>query len=390
MDVQRRVHKWRCTLLDPTIPKVFLQLFCATRPFRLRPVRAPRPFWWVRLLLCTPQPGMAQRKPKRTSGLLKGSRLITGNKVPKGLKPQKSRELIRRFHNLQKWKALILRELQSDYPDLCEANYKVVLRTKLSSYLFTNDELKALSKLHHGTTGATQSLLKTLAAIDAEISYRGGLETYQRASTQGQDSKRGGDSSKRLVEWLNANSKSTSSLRALEIGSLLETNLISTCKIFSSVTRIDLHSQSPAILEQDFMQRPLPRSDDDRFNLISCSLVLNFVPTPALRGEMLKRITKFLLPPKADAELTTASTLTKTLALFLVLPLPCVSNSRYCTHKQLKDIMSSLGFIETRYYEAKKVAYWLYNWHGPQEPKKFAKKELEKGANRNNFCIVLE
>lgn len=41
-----------------------------------------------------------------------------------------------------------------------------------------------------------------LRAIQATIQESGGLETYQEASTLGQDKERGGDSSKVLVQWL--------------------------------------------------------------------------------------------------------------------------------------------------------------------------------------------
>lgn len=52
---------------------------------------------------------------------------------------------------------------------------------------------------------------------------------------------------------------------------------------------IDLHSQHPRILEQDFFTRPLPSAADEAFNVISCSLVLNFVDRPEDRGECSRR-----------------------------------------------------------------------------------------------------
>lgn len=50
------------------------------------------------------------------------------------------------------------------------------------------------------------------------------------------------------------------------------------------VTPIDLHSRHPAIQEQDFLQM----SEDDnreKWDLISLSLVVNFVPEPKDRGK---------------------------------------------------------------------------------------------------------
>lgn len=319
--------------------------------------------------------------------MLKGSRLITGAtlKVPKGLKPQKSRELIRRFHNLLKWKQQILKALEREYPEITQDNYRDVLGHDYSRHTVSKREAKATSKQVFTTTGTTSQLAKVLAQIDAEIEWRGGLETYQRALTQGQDAKRGGDSSKRLVQWLELEKyvgfgETTQGLKALEIGCLLPLNAISFCHMFSTVVKIDLHSQSPEIIEQDFMQRPLPTLDDERFSLISCSLVLNFVPTPSQRGEMLRRTTQFLLPPTKDRKLL----------LFLVLPLPCVSNSRYCTQVHLDEIMKSLGYNQVNYHEATKVAYWLYEWTGPVTDTRFPKRELQLGANRNNFAVVMD
>lgn len=40
------------------------------------------------------------------------------------------------------------------------------------------------------------------------------------------------------------------------------------------MTRIDLNSQGPGIEKQDFMDRPLPTSDQSRFDILSLSLVL--------------------------------------------------------------------------------------------------------------------
>ena len=324
---------------------------------------------------------------RKGSGMLRGLRLITGasTKVPKGLKPQKSRELIRRFHNLLKWKLQIVASLAKEYPEIDQDNYRELLGKQYSRHVLEKRDVKANSKQVFATTGTTSQLAKTLAQIDAEIEWRGGLETYQRALTQGQDAKRGGDSSKKLVQWLELGDylgfgEETLGLRALEIGCLLSLNAISFSHMFSSVVKIDLHSQSPEIIEQDFMQRPLPTSDAERFNLISCSLVLNFVPTPSQRGEMLRRTTQFLLPPTAEIKLL----------LFLVLPLPCVSNSRYCTGAHLDDIMKSLGYNQVNYHEATKVAYWLYEWTGPVTTTKFPKRELQSGANRNNFAVVMD
>ncbi|CAK7909916.1 25S rRNA (adenine(2142)-N(1))-methyltransferase [[Candida] anglica] len=342
-------------------------------------------------------------------GLLTRPRTITGKKTtPKGLKPQQARQLIRRFHVLQKNKTRIISKINQQWPhkstpegpegpmNLDESNYKSVILEKFSGIyphkdFRLNDQKKNLETiLKLDQKISLQDLVKELAKIDAEIEYRGGLKAYQSASTQGQNNNRGGDSSKKLIEWITAhapyekflkNNKSEP-LNALEIGCLDPNNVISTCGIFQSVAKIDLNSQSPHILEQDFMKRPLPENYQQRFNLISCSLVLNFVPTPKERGEMLLRITQFLKPPTKKKPSMSS--------FFFVLPLPCLQNSRYMDLDRFESMMSDLGFSKVFRHESSKIVYYLFDWSGKVKQVKYPKKELHSGGSRNNFCIVIE
>jgi hypothetical protein len=73
--------------------------------------------------------------------------------------------------------------------------------------------------------------------------------------------------------------------RMLEIGAVQHDNYANQASWISN-TPIDLHSQHPDILQQDFFDRPLPTSSEERFDLISCSLVLNFVGEATERGEL--------------------------------------------------------------------------------------------------------
>ncbi|GEQ70849.1 hypothetical protein JCM33374_g4529 [Metschnikowia sp. JCM 33374] len=322
--------------------------------------------------------------------MLRKPKTITASRTaPKSLKPQKARQLIRRFHNLQKWRAIVFKRLVSQYPDLDEKSYKKSLG---QAYSDEYQEFK-LPKCTDTTPDAVitdssasvAKLVGALAKMDAEIDLRGGLHVYQMASTVGQDHQRGGDSSKWLVKWFEQQKRTAAS--ALEIGCLSATNAISTCGRFGHVTRIDLNSQGPSILQQDFMQRPSPASDADRFDVISCSLVLNFVPTPAQRGAMLKRMTDFLREPEP---VQTGSEHKNKSALFLVLPLPCLSNSRYFNRDMLREIMASLGFREIQSHEAKKVIYLLYDWEGKQAMTNVVarkKREIHSGGTRNNFYV---
>ena len=241
----------------------------------------------------------------------------------------------------------------------------------------------ALSK---GDTGEAQ-------VIQAKIDASGGLPKYQEASIQGQSAQRGGDTSKVLIEWLGKGEidgetsvRSKRLLRMLEIGALRPDNACSRSRLFE-MTRIDLHSQHPVILEQNFMERPICAAEDlDRkgFDIVSLSLVVNFVSDPVGRGEMLKRVASFLRPSSDEEQDLFPS-------LFLVLPAPCVMNSRYLDEKRLDAIMESLGYKRAKKKLSSKLVYylWKHDAGNGRIPRAFNKQEIRSGRSRNNFAIVL-
>jgi 25S rRNA (adenine2142-N1)-methyltransferase len=231
------------------------------------------------------------------------------------------------------------------------------------------------------------------AAIAKQIELHGGLESYQHASLIGQSNDRGGDSSKILMEWfapilpaLKEHAASGQPIRMLEVGALSVTNACSKSHLFE-MERIDLRSQAEGIKEEDFMERPLPRDDKDQFDIISLSLVLNYVPDAIGRGKMLERTLKFL---KARQYLEGG--LRDFLpSLYLVLPAPCVTNSRYMDESKLEAIMESLGYVRVKRKLSNKLVYYLWRAVAPV-PKRttaFKKVEIRSGKNRNNFAIVL-
>lgn len=226
--------------------------------------------------------------------------------------------------------------------------------------------------------------------LSAEIAALGGLLLYQQASLQGQSLERGGDTSKVLLEWLPVRVMKDlgQRLRMLEVGSLSTCNACSTSRLFDMV-RIDLCSEEPGIARQDFMQRPLPETEADRFDVISLSLVLNFVPNAAVRGEMLARSLSFLRLNNGDPPGGGAVELCP--SLFLVLPRSCVTNSRYLTEARLKELMSTLGFVLVRTRTSQKLWYGLCmrNQAMAMVRTKFTKQEVNPGRSRNNFAITL-
>lgn len=225
--------------------------------------------------------------------------------------------------------------------------------------------------------------------IDAQIAAKGGLESYQLASKLGQASDRGGDSSKVLIEWLDphlsqlTSPSSQSKLRVLEVGALSARNACSRNQ-WLDVTPIDLNSQESGILRQDFMRRPLPGDESERFHIISLSLVLNYVPDAVGRGEMLKRCVAFLTKSLPEGYPESFSP-----CLFLVLPAPCVYNSRYLTETRLGEILSSMGFILARNKQTSKLIFQLWELRNDYKPKPFKKEMLNPGKTRNNFAIVV-
>ncbi|KIV91215.1 hypothetical protein PV10_05777 [Exophiala mesophila] len=291
-----------------------------------------------------------------------------------------------------------------------------------------------------------------VADLESQLAATGGLKSYQVASTIGQSKTRGGDSSRVLVEWLHdeiqirrkrSHSESTSTststshsrpplpLKILEIGALSTSNALNVNNV-TRVRRIDLRSSGPGIEEIDFMALPLPTSstdpqswDYDRpgYDVVSLSLVLNYVPDAQARGAMLRRTTRFFREAElantsdadadADADIEvesskaessdrTSTSDTKLPCLFLVLPGACVHNSRYLTVGHLTDIMNALGYCLLNDKTTAKLYYSLWRWDGrdrlgesrPHQQSgprvAFRKREINPGATRNNFCIVLD
>ena len=243
---------------------------------------------------------------------------------------------------------------------------------------------KALAEAEkNGNQGKIESLRQ-------QIELQGGLKKYQQASLQGQAIDRGGDSSKVLLDWMNPLlAESKTELRLLEVGALSATNACSRSGLFS-VTRIDLHSQAKGIQQQDFMERPLPKSNEERFAVISLSLVVNYVPELVGRGEMLRRTCQFM---NVEQQIQNGERQV-TPALFLVLPAPCIFNSRYMDETRLTEIMQSLGYHLEERKLTSKLIYYLWSYSATRSDRRphaaFAKKETNPGANRNNFSIVLE
>lgn len=92
---------------------------------------------------------------------------------------------------------------------------------------------------------------------------------------------------------------------------------------------------------------------------------------------MLKRTTMFLRHSEHSILPT----------LFVVLPLPCVQNSRYLTKEHFLAIMQSLGYTLYQSKETRRMGYWLFQWNARIEEKQWKKEVIREGGGRNNFAI---
>jgi 25S rRNA (adenine2142-N1)-methyltransferase len=104
---------------------------------------------------------------------------------------------------------------------------------------------------------------------------------------------------------------------------------------------------------------------------------------------MLHRTTQFLRAPGRyidDLQLSANFP-----SLFLVLPAPCVTNSRYLDEEKLVAIMESLGYVEVATKTTQRLVYYLWQKDRVCKGKggSFAKKEIRSGPTRNNFAVVL-
>ena len=177
-------------------------------------------------------------------------------------------------------------------------------------------------------------------------------------------------------------------LRMLEVGALRTDNACSKSGIFD-VTRIDLHSQGAGIEQRNFMEMPVPTAEEreyEAFDIVSLSLVVNYVGDAVDRGEMLRRVRHFLRTRKPELCMQEPFP-----GLFLVLPAPCVTNSRYLNEDKLLEIMQSLGYVKVKKKMSTKLVYYLWRYEGQAERvgRGFRKEEVRQGRARNNFAIVL-
>ncbi|GAA5830853.1 hypothetical protein JCM11251_001098 [Rhodosporidiobolus azoricus] len=236
--------------------------------------------------------------------------------------------------------------------------------------------------------------------LEEEREELGGLEGYQAASVHGAEKSRGGETSKWLVKQIKAlkvglddekkpekpveptiledgtkvwPKKERRKLRLLDVGAIAGTayadfNWIDT-------TSIDLNPQAEHVIKTNFFDFPVPQTEEEKYDLVSLSLVMNYEGSLANRGHMLLHSHSYLRPRGY---------------LYLVLPLPCLTNSRYMTPDRLRQILTSTGWEVAQQHDSSKLTHWLLrrSEQGP-DGQVWKRENMREGVMRNNFVIVV-
>ena len=237
------------------------------------------------------------------------------------------------------------------------------------------------------------------AALLAEQQALGGLQVYQDQSTTGGAPIRGGESGKWCVKILKQIWPLARPVRLLDVGAIAGT-AYAKWPTFVHVTSIDLHPRADHVIQSDFFEYPIPSSPEDCFDLVGLSLVINFVgdlhkrgrcfPATDVLGQMLLHAHRYLRPGGY---------------LYVVLPLACVTNSRYMTHDHFRKIVHACGYDVVENEDSVRLTRWLLQQRERPDGKTFSssltdvspfwdgtvfkKRELQAGARRNNFCILV-
>ncbi|GAA95295.1 uncharacterized protein L969DRAFT_45021 [Mixia osmundae IAM 14324] len=211
------------------------------------------------------------------------------------------------------------------------------------------------------------------AQLKAEQEELGGLATYQDSSLQGSDKTKGGQTAKWSVKQL-IELQGKISMRVLDVGAI-EGTAYAKQSTWLDVTYLDLNPRADHVIKGDFLTFP-PETDkqEDKFDMICLSLVINFVGDIKARADMVRRAHRLL----RDNGL-----------LFIVLPLPCLENSRYLNSPRFEAILATLGFARIRQHDSAKLTHWLFRRTQAGNTTAWPRREVRAGAKRNNFVLIV-
>ena len=213
-----------------------------------------------------------------------------------------------------------------------------------------------------------------IAVLEAKKTKIGGINAYQKASKLGEVRHGSFNSAKWVLKQLkahnvcaNTNRTDGGKLSLLDVGAL-DNNYKKHSKWIQS-TPIDLNPQSNDVIKADFL-----KLDHKEYDVVVLSLVINFEGDIRKRGDMLRKCPELMVDQGH---------------LFIVLPLPCLDNSRYLNEELFVSMMESLGFDVCARHSSRKLSFFMFRYTRRAQVKSFPKKILRKGGNHNNFAIVL-
>jgi 25S rRNA (adenine2142-N1)-methyltransferase len=140
--------------------------------------------------------------------------------------------------------------------------------------------------------------------------------------------------------------------RILEVGAV-NLELFNAAKVNASarssrrgivVRAIDLHAMHSEIEEVDFLEMSVSVREEDRYDVIVCSMVLNCVTSPTRRGDMICRLYHFLSPGGL---------------CFLTIPRSCLTLSPYMSRSKFQEALKATGLelLETK--ESPKISFYV-------------------------------
>ncbi|XP_078368811.1 uncharacterized protein LOC144652610 [Oculina patagonica] len=217
-----------------------------------------------------------------------------------------------------------------------------------------------------------------IATLEAKKEKIGGINAYQKASRLGEARHGSFNSAKWVLKQMRAfnvrelkasrTKVGDEKLRLLDVGAL-DNNYKKYSK-WIQCTPIDLNPQSNEVIKADFLKL----DGKEIYDVVVMSLVINFEGDIRKRGDMLRKCRELVVDQGY---------------LFIVLPLPCLNNSRYLNEELLISMLGSLGFDICTRHSSKKLSFFMFRKTHQVQVKSFLKKVLRKGGNHNNFAIVL-
>ena len=149
------------------------------------------------------------------------------------------------------------------------------------------------------------------------------------------------------------------------------------------VRAIDIHSMHPERIEEaDFLTMPLPAGDNEFYDVVVCSMVLNCVATPEDRGRMLARLYRSL---RSQGGL-----------LYLTIPKTCLQLSPFMDRSRFEALLTDIGFEVCQHEkDSPKIAYFVLSRTGKGKPdasideKWGTNRKIHRGQKfKNDFAVV--